>query len=153
MLNRSTQTRIHQRDTSVSFKIAQDCQKSWILECKHSKILLTFDTSNYIILTCYIFCNNTTQLNRQPREAREGVTVKAKETRTRKWYRQNPRQTACKQYVFSIEADVYDDFKRHAFRKGHSINSMVGELIKRELSNDSNTPVPRSEPNTVPTRK
>lgn len=78
----------------------------------------------------------------------------AKDTKTRKWYRQNPRQTACKQYVFSIEADIYDDFKRNAFRNGHSINSMVGELIKRELSNDgntdTNTPAPRPEPNTTP---
>ena len=79
--------------------------------------------------------------------------MKTKDTKTRKWYRQNPRQTACKQYVFSIEADVYDNFKRHAFRNGHSINSMVGELIKRELRNDagtdSNTTVPRPEPNTA----
>ena len=79
--------------------------------------------------------------------------MKAKDTKTRKWYRQNPRQTACKQYVFSIEADVYDNFKRHAFRKGHSINSMVGELIKRELRSeadtDSTTTAPRPEPNTA----
>ena len=80
--------------------------------------------------------------------------MKAKDTKTRKWYRQNPRQTACKQYVFSIEADVYDNFKRYAFRKGHSINSMVGELIKRELRKetrtDSKTTAPRPEPNTSP---
>ncbi|MDE0184111.1 MAG: hypothetical protein OXP71_01505 [Candidatus Poribacteria bacterium] len=77
----------------------------------------------------------------------------AKVSKTRKWYRQNPRQTACKQYVFSIEADIYDNFKRHAFQKGHSINSMVGELIKRELSidsnMDSNSAAPKPEPNTA----
>ena len=83
--------------------------------------------------------------------------MKPKDTKTRKWYRQNPRQTACKQYVFSIEADVYDDFKRHAFRNGHSINSMVGELIKRELRKetrtDSKTTTPRPEPNTAPDKR
>ena len=79
--------------------------------------------------------------------------MKTKEAKTRKWYRQNPRQTACKQYVFSIEADVYDNFKRHAFQNGHSINSMVGELIKRELHKEarknSTSPAPKPEQNTV----
>lgn len=59
------------------------------------------------------------------------------ESKTRKWYRQNPRQTACKQYLFSIEADVYENFREYAFQNGHSINSMVGELIKKALRNET----------------
>ena len=63
--------------------------------------------------------------------------MKENESKTRKWYRQNPRQTACKQYVFSIEADIYENFREYAFQNGHSINSMVGELIKKALRSEA----------------
>ena len=48
----------------------------------------------------------------QNRHRRVEVTVKPKDTKTQKWYKQKPGQSACKQYVFSIEADIYDDLKR-----------------------------------------
>ena len=63
--------------------------------------------------------------------------MKENESKTRKWYRQNPRQKACKQYVFSIEADIYENFREYAFQNGHSINSMVGELIKKALRSEA----------------
>ena len=56
-----------------------------------------------------------------------------KKSKGRKWYRQSPRRVACKQYVISVEENLYENFKEYAFQNGHSINSMVGELIKKAL--------------------
>ena len=64
------------------------------------------------------------------------MNVEQKKSKTRKWYRQSPRQVACKQYVISVEENIYDNFREYAFQNGHSINSMVGELIKKALRSE-----------------
>ena len=63
--------------------------------------------------------------------------MKENESKTRKWYRQSPRQVSCKQYVISVEENIYENFREYAFQNGHSINSMVGELIKKALRSEA----------------
>ena len=63
--------------------------------------------------------------------------MKENEPKTRKWYRQSPRQVSCKQYVISVEENIYENFREYAFQNGHSINSMVGELIKKALRSEA----------------
>ena len=65
------------------------------------------------------------------------MDMKENEPKTRKWYRQSPRQVSCKQYVISVEENIYENFREYAFQNGHSINSMVGELIKKALRSEA----------------
>ena len=53
---------------------------------------------------------------------------------------------ACKQYVFSIEADISTRTSgEYAFQNGHSINSMVGKLIKKALRSEARSKSTKQE--------
>ena len=76
--------------------------------------------------------------------------MKENESKTRKWYRQNPRETDCKQFLLSIEEDVYENLREYAFQNGHSINSMIGKLIKNALRSESGAKGKMTKPRATP---